>query len=118
MSWLQSWMYSLGRTLGGVLKRGRTGDTAPQAATTEGGARQTRATSHPEPPTADISAQRAKREEDKSRATQEYQAEIEATREQSARLKELRLAKEMADREAAAKKKPAAAKRSRPSKKK
>lgn len=59
--------------------------------------------------------QKAAREQDKSAAMQEYEAEGVAIRERSARLKELRLAKEAAEREAEAAAKPAT-KRKHPAK--
>ncbi|MCT8970974.1 hypothetical protein [Microbaculum marinisediminis] len=56
-------------------------------------------------------AQKAERDKDKSSAMQEYESGIEATRKKTARLKELRLAKEAEDAKAAAK---GAAKKKKP----
>lgn len=51
--------------------------------------------------------------EDKDKAIADYQAEMQAVRDKTARLKALRLAKEAADEKAAAAGKPAKAKSSR-----
>ncbi len=58
--------------------------------------------------------QKAARDEARSEAMREYEDQAAATREKSARLKALRLAKEAADSKAAAEAKQPAAKKKRP----